>query len=462
MIKRITPLLVGLVVACGGNQTPPDENIVPSPTPDPVVEPAEPGVTSLNTNTTAFDVDGIHVIHKQTEGNAIVDVRVFIDGGAHYWTADTAGAERLSIGIATSGGPASMEKNDYTAAVEAMGSSISGSSDYDYATLSMSTIVPYFDETWALFAETITNPAFRASDIELRTEQTLVSIRTEMDDPGSGLGTLAKEVAFAGHPYEVRPQGTEETIAALTPEDLRAAYDALLVKSRMTVVVVGNVSREAVESLVTGAFGQLPADLPDGFVSPAAGSFDYPEGNVTLYERELPTNYILGYFAAPPVAHEDYPALQAALAILADRLFEEVRTRRNLSYAVSSGISDRRNVTGYLYVTAEEANTTIQVMYDTVDGMIEPGVAEQDLQDQIEGYLTGYYRGLQSNGAQASMLGRWEIIGGGRENADVHVERLGAVTAEDISRVLETYVRDIQFAIVGDPAAVDTTIFAGR
>jgi zinc protease len=183
---------------------------------------------------------------------------------------------------------------------------------------------------------------------------------------------------------------------------------------------------------------------------------------VTVRQRELPTNYILGYFAAPPTAHEDYPALQAALEILSDRLFEEVRTRRNLSYAVSSGISDRRNVTGYLYVTAADANTTIQVMYETIDGMIDPGVDEQDLEDQIEGYLTRYYRGLQSNAAQAGMLGRWALIGGGRENADIHVERLGAVTADDIARVLSMYVTKIQFAIVGDIEAVDVPVFADR
>ena len=454
-------ILAVLVAGCGGSQ-PVDPPVETEPPVEAVEVAAERGGTSLNADTESFDVDGIRVIHKRTDGNAIVSVRVFFDGGAHFWEPDAAGAERLAIGVAMSGGPASMEKTEFTAAVEAMGSSIGGSNDYDYAALSMSTIVPYFDETWALFAETVTNPAFRESDIELRREQSLIGIRTEMDDPGAALGTLAKEIAFVGHAYSIRPQGTEETIGAVTPEDLRGAYDALLVKSRMMVVVVGNVERSQVEALVASAFGDLPADSPEAFVSPESGSFAYESGGVTVHERELPTNYILGYFAAPPTAHEDYPALQAALEILSDRLFEEVRTRRNLSYAVASGISDRRNVTGYLYVTAEDANTTIQVMYDTIDGMIDPGVDAQDLQDQIEGYLTRYYRGLQSNAAQAGMLGRWELVGGGRENADIHVERLGAVTAEDISRVLRTYVTHLQFAIVGDPAAIDTALFADR
>jgi hypothetical protein len=54
------------------------------------------------------------------------------------------------------------------------------------------------------------------------------------------------------------------------------------------------------------------------------------------------------------------------------------------------------------------------------------------------------------------------LIGGGRENADIHVERLGAVTADDIARVLSMYVTKIQFAIVGDIEAVDVPVFADR
>lgn len=448
-----------MLAACGGGQPAPDVVDAPGHSEVDAAEVVLPNELLLNASTESFEVAGISVIHKRTPANAIVDVRIFFDGGAHYWNPDTAGVERLAIGIATSGGPGSMEKTDYTAAIAAMGSSIAGSSDYDYATVSMSAIVPYFEETWAIFAETVTNPAFRESDIELRREMVLTGIRTEMDDPGSAMGTLAKELAFAGHPYEIRPQGTEETIGAASTETIRAVYDALWAKSRMTIVVVGNVERARVEALVAESFGSLAADSPVAFASPEAGSFEYDAGHVQMHERALPTNYVLGYFAAPPIAHEDYPALQAALEILSDRLFEEVRTRRNLSYAVASGISDRRNVTGYLYVTAEDANTTIGVMYDTIDGMIDPGVDAQDLADQIEGYLTRTYRGLQSNGAQASMLGRWELVGGGRLNADLHIERLGAVSVEDISRVLSTYVRNLQFVIIGDPAAVDSALF---
>ncbi len=434
----------------------------PMETPTAPEAPAEApdGATTLNYNTESFEVDGIHVIQKRTPGNAIVDVRVFIDGGSGEVPAALGGRDALALDVAFAGGPASMEKNAYTAAVEAMGAGMGGGLDYDFATVSLGSIAPYFEDVWDIFAQVIAEPAFREGDLELRRELTLTDLRTEQDDPDSAVSIEAKRIAFAGSRYESRPVGTEASVAALTTDDLRAAWDELWVKSRLTVVVVGNVERSTVERLVSDTFGGLPEGdfaLPES----DALSFDAPTLTVTA-RPELPTNYILGYFAAPPVTHPDYPALQAALSILSDRLFESVRTERNLSYAVSSGLSDRRLTTGYMYVSAVQPNVTLQVMFDTIDAMVDPLVPESDLQAQIEGYLTGYYSGLQSNGAQASLLGRASLVAGGREEADAHLERLAAVTAEDIARVLTTYVRNIQFAVIGDPSALDEGLFTSR
>ena len=52
---------------------------------------------------------------------------------------------------------------------------------------------------------------------------------------------------------------------------------------------------------------------------------------LVVVERPLPTNYITGYFAAPTLTDPDYVAFRAATDILGDRLFEEVRTKRNMT-----------------------------------------------------------------------------------------------------------------------------------
>jgi len=62
--------------------------------------------------------------------------------------------------------------------------------------------------------------------------------------------------------------------------------------------------------------------------------------------EKIPTNYILGVAPGPARSHSDYPAFSLATRILSERLFEEVRTKRNLSYAVDAAIAPGRITQG--------------------------------------------------------------------------------------------------------------------
>jgi predicted Zn-dependent peptidase len=74
-----------------------------------------------------------------------------------------------------------------------------------------------------------------------------------------------------------------------------------------------------------------------------------PRVELEISSREIPTNYIPGQFQAPSLDDPDYPAMQDALTTLSRRLFEEVRTKRSLSYAVGSGMSQRNANYGLLF-----------------------------------------------------------------------------------------------------------------
>ncbi len=68
-------------------------------------------------------------------------------------------------------------------------------------------------------------------------------------------------------------------------------------------------------------------------------------------------------------------------------------------------------------------------------------------------------QGIDSNSALASQLGWWELYGGGRENADTYIQRLEAVTPEDIQRATVEYMKTYQFAVVGAGSTVSEELF---
>lgn len=458
----VTLALALVTGGCGGNQVA-SADAAQAALAEANDETALPTGGLLTQGIQRFAVNDVEVILKQTVGNPIVRIGIFVETGSADWNVAEGGAAlSLGFGALSDGGPSTIDRDTYLATLEAIGSSIGGAPSYDFTSVSMQSVAPFWEQTWELFAETMRDPALREGEFERARERQLAALRTRFDDPDSAVVEVTREGFFANHAYAADPDGTEAGLLTVTADDARAAIAGLWSNpARITVVAVGNVGAEALAARVGALFA--PTDVGDLSGPSVPDPLVRDGGSVAYLERaDLPTNYILGYFAAPAVAHEDYPALEVALSILDHRLFEEVRTRRNLSYAVSAGLGSRRANSGYLYVTAADPNTTLQVMFDTVDAMIATPVSEQDLADQIEAYLTGYYIALQSNSAQASLLASWEILGGGMEAADAHVDRLRAVTPQQVSEALDRYVRNIHFGVVGDPAAIDEALFTSR
>ena len=124
----------------------------------------------------------------------------------------------------------------------------------------------------------------------------------------------------------------------------------------MLLVVVGNVDRAQVERLVRATISTLPRGSYKWTAPPPP-----PPGGfmVSMDNRQLPTNYLMGYAPGPAATDPDYVALRVATAVLSGRLFTEVRSRRNLSYAVESPFLERAYAIGGLYVTTVAPTGTI-------------------------------------------------------------------------------------------------------
>ena len=110
-----------------------------------------------------------------------------------------------------------------------------------------------------------------------------------------------------------------------------------------------------------------------------------------VVEKQLPTNYIKGAFSAPSQSDADFYAMRVTMDILQWRLFEEVRTKRNLSYAPAAGFDNQLANRGFIYVTAVKADTTIKVMLGEMKKLETEPVSAKDLKNRIALFLTNYY-----------------------------------------------------------------------
>jgi zinc protease len=223
----------------------------------------------------------------------------------------------------------------------------------------------------------------------------------------------------------------------------------------MLLVVVGNIERARLEKLIAPTLGTLPhgnytwPPPPDPIVRPA---------DVMFVQRELPTNYLLGYYAGPRSTSPDYQALRIATSVLSGRMFTEIRVRRNLTYDVSAPFIERAIASGGLYVTTVYPDSVLGIMRREIGRMQNSLLDRESLNVIVQQFITEYFLNNETDAEQANQIARAELYGGDYRLAGQFVEQLRAVTPEQIRDASRKYMRDTHFAFVGDSMKVSRAL----
>jgi len=411
---------------------------------------------ALTSATTSFDVSGVHVILRQNDANNVVAANLYFLGGARQVTDANAGIEPILLDVSERG-TLHYPKNALRDRMSRLGTEIVTRPSADWTMFGIRSSAEAFDSTWAVFADRVMNPTLSKSEIALVKAQYLSGIRQRRDDPDALADYLADSIAYVGHPYAVSVVGNERSIQAIDSAALREYQRAQFVTSRMLLVVVGNIDRPHLERLVAQSIGKLPRGSYKWTEPPRV-----PEAQTALVveRRQLPTNYILGYYSGPLASGADYQALRVATSVLTGRMFAEIRVRQNLTYAVHAPFVDRAATLGGLYVSTVSPDTTLKLMraaiVDLQQGMLDP-VGLKELEQQ---FITEYFLDNETNAAQADFLARSQLYEGDYREADRFVQELLNVTPEAVQRVARKYMRGIRFAYVGDPSKLDPRTIA--
>lgn len=403
---------------------------------------------ALSGATTSFDVEGIRVILRASQANNVVAANLYLLGGARQITLDNAGIEPFLLD-ASEWGTKKYPRSVLRKKMSRLGSEIALEPSDDWTMFGIRATTEVLDSTWAIFADRVMQPTLDPSGVSLVKSQFLSGIRQRRDDPDALVEYLADSIAFSGHPYSVPVTGTEKSISRMTPEALRAYHDSTFVKSRMLLVVVGDVDSAHVARLIRATLGNLPVGSYKWTPPPRL-----PEqgGAVVVEGRSLPTNYIVGYYSGPLANSSDYQALRIATSVLTGRMFAEIRTRQNLTYDVHAPFVDRAASAGGLYVSTVSPDTTLKLMRSAIKEL-QVGLLDADGLKRLEQqFLTEYFLDNETNGAQADFLARSQLYRGDYHAADRFVDELRSVTPEAVRRVAGRYMKGIRFAYVGDPA----------
>lgn len=419
------------------------------------------GVNGQSTTTTAagniseFDVNGLKVLLKRRTGTPTVAGALYFRGGVKNLTPENAGIEGFALNVAIEG-TKTYPRERLRKETSSVGTVISAGANEDFSALALGCTKQHFEQSWKIFTDVVVNPTFLADDVERVRSTFLTGLRSQGDSPESLLELTTNSTVYAGHPYAVEPQGTVATISKFKPADLAAYHKSMLEASRMLLVIVGDIDPAAFKTMVESSFGKLSRG---NYVDKPAPALNFAKPTVDVVSKAVETNYIKGTFVAPSLRDPDYYAMRTAITVLQSNVFQEVRVRRNLSYAPDADLADNSANTASISVSTVKPNEAIAVMLDEIKKIQAGSVDAEEIGRMSAFFLTTYYIKQETNAAQAAELAQYELIGGGWRNSLDFLDRMRKVKPEQVQAAANKYMKNIRFVIVGNPTDVDKSVF---
>jgi zinc protease len=405
---------------------------------------------------------GIKAWLVQDDTIPFVAVEFAFKGGASLDQPGKRGAINL-MAATLEEGAGSRDSVAFAQAVEDLGARFSFDVGDDSLSVGMRALSENRDEAAALLAEALTQPRFDDAAIERVRAQVQSIIRSEATDPQSIAAKEMSRQAWGDHPYATSFNGTEDSVAALTRQDLVAAKNRVLARDRVVVGAAGDISPEELGLLLDKVLGGLPEQGTAPLPEPARLQLT---GGVTVIDWDSPQTVVS--FAGPglPIDDPDYFAAFVANHILggggfSSRLMEEIREKRGLTYGVGTTLAT--GVYGQTWrggmagsnATTGEAVDLIKAEWDRM----AQGVTDRELTD-AKTYLTGEYPlRFDGNGSIARILAGMQLIGFPIDYVNTRNAKVEAVTAEDVKRVAEELLAadKLRFVLVGRPEGIEAT-----
>ena len=400
-------------------------------------------------------VDGVKVI-VQPSGNEIVEIKTLIKGGVQNYPADKAGIESLAMNALTECGTTKDSKNSFKDQLDKVSAQMYGEAGRDYSSLTMNCIKSDFATVWPLYVDALTSPLFDDKEF-LRIHQDAINIlKAQASQPDYSIDKMAHETAFAGRDYAKSPEGTEATVTKLTVAETKAYYHKVLTRSRLLIVVVGEIDRTELEQKVGVLLAAIPAGTPFNL---KRERFDPIHNSFKAEKKDLATNYIQGVTPAPQPGTPDFNAFSLAARIFSDRHFLEVRTNNGLSYAPGAWFEGGLSPTFNVSVSTTDPNKYIAVLKTLLEKTRKTGFTAEEVKNMKTTYLTGTYYRQETNGAQASALASNEILHNNWRRAITLNEDLKKLSVEDVNRAFNKYLTHITWVYQGDPAKATADLY---
>jgi predicted Zn-dependent peptidase len=302
-----------------------------------------------------------------------------------------------------------------------------------------------------ILSDIILAPRFDRAELGRERDVILQEIASAQDSPEDMVFDLVQATAFPDQPAGRPILGTSESVRGFRSTHLKTYLTTHYHAPNMVLAAAGAVDHQ---QLLAEAERLLATLDPGTGPEPAPALY---RGGVARSEKPFEQTHLVLAFEAPPYRHADYYAAQVCAGALgggmSSRLFQEVREKRGLCYAIhafASGLTDAGMFAVYAACGPDRAAQLLGVVRDELKRAADRGFSDDEIGRVKAQLKMGLLTGLESSGARAEQLARQILLHGRPLSRGELIAKVESVTAADARRIAERLlVSPVSLATVG-------------
>ncbi len=314
-------------------------------------------------------------------------------------------------------------------------------------------------EAFDLLADLLADPRFDQIDLDREQKVILEEMKMVEDTPDELLGELFNAAYFPDQPLGRPIEGTRETVSSFDRDTIAAFHAREFSPSNLVVAAAGNVEHELLVKLVERSFGvpsasSTSADDRNG-PNPAIEQAPVPATPILIEQKkELEQAHLVIAAPWPDARSSDRYAASLLASVVgggtSSRLWQTIREERGLAYSVGSGgntFSDVGVFTIYAGTSPEHVDEVFDLALEELRRIVAETVPEEELQLAKDQAISSILLGLESSSARAGALARQEIIHGRYVSPTEILQKIEAVTPEDLQRIAREFFTSESLAV---------------
>jgi predicted Zn-dependent peptidase len=393
--------------------------------------------------------NGVRVITEPMPHVRSVSVGIWIGSGSRRESAEQNGISHF-IEHMLFKGTARRSAEDIARSVDSIGGNLDAFTAKELVCFNTKVLDQHLSLAFDVLADLVLHPSFREEDIEKERGVILEEIKMEADSPDNLVHEIFSANFWKDHPLGKPILGTPQTVKRFDRDTILRYYSAVYAPANLIITGAGNLTHERLVTLVREHFEAVaPGEALPADAVPSTHARIALRNKKALEQVHL----CLGV-PSYPLGHQERFACYLLNTLLgggmSSRLFQNIRERQGLAYAVFSELSPYRD-TGCLSIYAgtsiESARKVVESITREFQQLKQDGVGAEELRrakDHLKGSLM---LGLESTSSRMANLARQEMYFGRFFSLDELVESIESVPAADVQRIAQTFFDSRQIAL---------------